>query len=394
MAYTTIEECKAEYALAKRNGDAAGMQRANSEANKIRAAQGQSAEYAAGDIASVSKANAGKAQTAAGLIETGRQQWNENSKSGLSAGAKATDASVQKTILNLEAQKDKLRQTQKDNNTAAYEAWMRTINDYGAAQEALAARGLQASGLSESSKISAGNTYQNALNQNARSLAQQLADIDLAVEQARLDGDLTKAQQLTDYYNAVAAMSYTAAGDKASAMQADRSYDRSVLESDRAFDYETSLANAAQLADMGDFSGYQKLYGWTDAQMQAARANWLARQNPVGTSSAGSSVRRSGGSSGRSSGSVSRSSGNDPVQNLAAEEAALDSVQNLHDGETVYVNGFGRISWAKLAQLIESGQIKEAYNKDIGKYVYSKTSQSTGTGAKQQSTGFAGIAGF
>lgn len=49
----TIEDYKKDYEAAKAAGDAAGMKAANDAANALRAAQGEQAQYAASDIASV-----------------------------------------------------------------------------------------------------------------------------------------------------------------------------------------------------------------------------------------------------------------------------------------------------------------------------------------------------
>lgn len=393
MAYTTIDECRAEYAIAKKNGDAAGMQLANNKANEIRARNGQAAQYAAGDIQSVASANAGKAPASMGYIESGRQQSSANYASGLNASNIATDKAVEGAVANLEARKSKIQQTGKDNNTAAYDVYMQTINDYGASQEALAARGLQSSGLSESSKISAGNTYQSALNRNARQVTEQLAEVDLAIEQARLNGDMTKAQQLSDYYNALAALSYTAGGDKAGAFQADRNYDRSVLESDRnynrnvlesdrAYNYELALGNAEALAAMGDFSGYQKLYGWTDAQTQAYKAYWLSQQ-----AAADGSGGRSAGSSRRGNGGYSAESNDVSLQKDTqkeappAENAFVNSVQYDKSGDVskIYVSGYGWMTPEAVEDYVNTGEIFAKTNNTDGKTAFLKTAHYSGT---------------
>ena len=48
--------------------------------------------------------------------------------------------------------------------------------------------------------ISAGNTYQNALNSNATTQTEALAEIERAITQARLNGDIEKANALADLY--------------------------------------------------------------------------------------------------------------------------------------------------------------------------------------------------
>ena len=63
MADKTIADYQADYAAARAKGDAAGMKAANDGANAIRTANGQTAQYATGDINSVAKQTAAKQQT-------------------------------------------------------------------------------------------------------------------------------------------------------------------------------------------------------------------------------------------------------------------------------------------------------------------------------------------
>ena len=115
------------------------------------------------------------------------------------------EAAVQQNVNALGAQKNAVQQQGKENDAAAYSAYMDVMNPNGALAEQLAARGLTQSGISESSMIDAGNSLQNAYNSNRQTVTQTLADIDLAIENARLSGDLATAQQLAAYKQQVAA---------------------------------------------------------------------------------------------------------------------------------------------------------------------------------------------
>lgn len=64
------------------------------------------------------------------------------------------------------------------------------------------------SGLTESSQISAGNAYQNALNSNATTQTETLAKIEQAITQAQLTGDIEAANALADLYKQIAAKGY------------------------------------------------------------------------------------------------------------------------------------------------------------------------------------------
>lgn len=54
-SYSSIKQASDAYFSAKKRGDAAGMKAANDAANKIRASQGQKAQYATGDISGVAQ---------------------------------------------------------------------------------------------------------------------------------------------------------------------------------------------------------------------------------------------------------------------------------------------------------------------------------------------------
>ncbi len=116
----------------------------------------------------------------------------------------ANQAAVDQNILALNAQKDAINRARIDGNAAAEQAYMQAINPNGSLAESLAANGLLTSGLTESSQIAAGNAYQSALNKNNNTVTQQLAEIERAISQAQLSGDLATAEQLQQWYNKVA----------------------------------------------------------------------------------------------------------------------------------------------------------------------------------------------
>ncbi len=82
--------------------------------------------------------------------------------------------------------------------------YMDVINPNGATAEQLAALGLRSSGLTESSVISAGNTLQSSINSNLQNVNNQLAQIDLAITQAKSQGNIAAAQALEQYYSQIA----------------------------------------------------------------------------------------------------------------------------------------------------------------------------------------------
>lgn len=113
------------------------------------------------------------------------------------------DAQTRQNIANLDAQRGLVRQAGAQADAAALQNYYSAVNPNGAGAEQRAALGLSDSGLTETAQIAAANAYQGAISSNAQNVANQLAQIDLAIENARLTGDMTAAQELQSYYDSV-----------------------------------------------------------------------------------------------------------------------------------------------------------------------------------------------
>lgn len=131
----------------------------------------------------------------------------------------AADAATEQAIAALEGQKYNVNKVGVAANQAAQDAYMQTLNPNGGLAESLASRGLLSSGLTESSQIAAGNAYQQALNQNATTVAEQLREIERAIVDARRSGDISKAQALAQYAERVAESGMQAAAQIAGIQQ-------------------------------------------------------------------------------------------------------------------------------------------------------------------------------
>lgn len=113
------------------------------------------------------------------------------------------EAKVKANVASLNAAKPQVQQAGAAANRQAQQNYYSLINPNGAGAEARAALGLSGSGLTESAQIAAGNAYTGAVNSNQQNVDNQLAQIDLAITQAQLNGDLATAQQLQSYYETV-----------------------------------------------------------------------------------------------------------------------------------------------------------------------------------------------
>ena len=200
-----IDAIKKRYEEAKAIGDVAGMKKAHADAEAKRKEWGYSGGADGSDyLASggISGANLGTLMS--NQYNQGFQDYEKKMNDAAQAQQSALQASVDSAVANLNAQKYTIGKNTEANNAAAEKAYMTAINPNGSMAENLAAQGLLTTGNTESSQISAGNTYQNALNSNATTATEALAEIERAITQARLNGDIQKANALADLYKEVA----------------------------------------------------------------------------------------------------------------------------------------------------------------------------------------------
>ena len=141
------------------------------------------------------------------------EDYRDTLQSSYDAQRDAIQAGVDSAVADLNAQKGDIARLTGRSNAAAEQAYMQTINPNGSLAESLAANGLLNTGLTESSQISAGTSYQNAINQNASTETESLAEIERAITKAKLEGDLTAAQALAGLYQQVAEKQYENIGN-------------------------------------------------------------------------------------------------------------------------------------------------------------------------------------
>ena len=164
------------------------------------------------------------------------------------------DAGVQQNIANLEAMKPMVQQAGMQANQAVQQSYYDAVNPNGAGAEQRAAMGLSDSGLTESAQIAASNAYQGAVNSNAQNVQNQLAQIDLAIRNAELSGDIATAQQLQAYYETVLQAGMQAANQIANS-------NRWALENGQNA-YQNAIQNGfAQAGLTGKYNGQLTLAG-------------------------------------------------------------------------------------------------------------------------------------
>lgn len=236
----TIPDLQADYEMAKVKGDTAAMDAAHAAAEALRQQQGYSGgpdgsqkislPGMGGNITSNIVGNvvggtlgqllpgliAGQTQTPVQEMPTltmddyleeyykAQQDYRDYMEQAAQNAQNAIQAGVDNAVAGLNNQKGTIQQAGDIANQAAQQTYMDAINPNGATAEQLAALGLRSSGLTESSMISAGNTLQSSINSNLQNVNNQLAQIDLAITQAKSQGDIAAAQALEQYYAQIA----------------------------------------------------------------------------------------------------------------------------------------------------------------------------------------------
>lgn len=200
---------KKRYAEAQARGDAAAMKSAHADAEALRAQYGYSGGsdgsdyigkgYVSGNVLGKQMSN---------QLNSGFDAYKKYMEDAAAQQQAALKAKVDSAVASLNGQKYDVKKQTEANNAAAEKAYMQSIKPGGSNAETLAANGLLTSGLTESSQISAGNAYQNALNSNATTQTETLAKIEQAITQAQLTGDIEAANALANLYKEIAAKGY------------------------------------------------------------------------------------------------------------------------------------------------------------------------------------------
>lgn len=129
------------------------------------------------------------------------------------------EAMLGQTMTDIDAQRQEAAKQNALNNAAAEKAYMQTIKPNGSLAESLAANGLLTSGLTETSQIQAGNTYQNALNNNATTQTEALAELERLAIQAEYTNDIERLQAIQQIMQQIAENGYASAQDIAQIQQ-------------------------------------------------------------------------------------------------------------------------------------------------------------------------------
>lgn len=217
QAYQQIQQYKNQYSEASKLGDQAGMDKAHSLAEQIRATYGYSGGGDGSQKLDFSQSG-NTAQVIAGMMDAAdkRDQQYQQQLDNINAQYQAALGQMQS---NIDVQKQDAAKQTALNNAAAEQAYMQTIKPNGSLAENLAANGLLSSGVTESSQIQAGNTYQNALNNNATTQTELIAELERMAAQAEYTNDLERLQAIQSVMTQIAENGYANAQDIAALRQ-------------------------------------------------------------------------------------------------------------------------------------------------------------------------------
>lgn len=110
------------------------------------------------------------------------------------------DKGLQKTQAQVDFERSQYEQEANKNAKALYSNYQKEQNQYGANAEAIASQGLANSGYAESSRVNLYNNYQNNVTNLMNELNREKAALDLQINQAYIDADIQRAQNMVSIY--------------------------------------------------------------------------------------------------------------------------------------------------------------------------------------------------
>lgn len=211
QAWNQIQEYKNQSKEALAVGDTARANEVHSLAEQIRAGYGYSGGADGSQYIPLSSGGT-SIQMISELMDKQkeRDQKHQQQLDNINAQYEAALGQMQADV---EAKKQDAAKQTALNNAAAEQAYMQTIKPNGSLAENLAANGLLSSGVTESSQIQAGNTYQGALNNNATTQSELIAELERMAIQAQYTNDLQRLQAIQAVMTQIAENGYANAQD-------------------------------------------------------------------------------------------------------------------------------------------------------------------------------------
>ena len=159
---------------------------------------------------------------------------SEQYKAAIMAAIKAQELTTRQAVEQMEYQKELTEKARAQANREADLAFSRAINPTGKLNQNIRSAGLAGSGWQETSQVGLTNAYQTALNTNSSDYNTAVKELNLAISQAKLTGDIATMQAIQTYAIQLAQQLYQESRDAV----ADRQWEKSYALQKAAFDLE------------------------------------------------------------------------------------------------------------------------------------------------------------
>ena len=181
-------------------------------------------------------------------------------------------ASIDQSVNALKSRIPELERQTAEANAGAYNAYLKAANPFGVNAQKEAYLGINDTGYSETNRARLGTTLQGATNENEAQKIALIQDINKQIEEARLSGNIEKANALSAYAQQMANVRI----DQGNALlQNSLAQYQQKLDTER-YTEQQALNKAETLAAYGDFSGY-KAMGYSDEQISNMKSAYDAQ---------------------------------------------------------------------------------------------------------------------
>jgi hypothetical protein len=338
-------------------------------------------------------------QTYAGMIDKSDSYYQAQIDASKEWADRQAQLQQEKTDFAIEKIEQQKAQAQKDytkEQSGAYVDWQKQSNQYGANAEQMAAQGMAGSGYSESSQVSMYNTYQNRVATAREAYMRAVLNYDNNIKEAQLQNNSLLAeiaynalqQQLELSLQGFQYKNQLILEKTKQKMEVDNMYYNRYQDVLQQINHENALAEEVRQFNENKAMEQQKLqeqirqYNESKAfereklaeqkrQFDAELAEEQRQYNSTlswqkSQAAAKSSGGSSGGGSSKSSSSKKSSSGgSSTIKKSSSSSSSSSKSSGSTDATTksIIQLGYGPISGARLAQLVEKGDV-EKYTKN------------------------------
>lgn len=144
------------------------------------------------------------------------QQVQDAERQAYAAQQNLSAENLRQQLARIEDQRRKLQQEYMLANQTSYNAYRDAVNPYGINAEQIAALGLDESGFAETSMVAMINSYQQALAGNERDRLNALAELELAANEAILEGNRADYEAYATMYRNISSILMQGASETAS----------------------------------------------------------------------------------------------------------------------------------------------------------------------------------